>query len=82
VDGTKTEESGSLSTSTESYSLTNLQSNTEYTVSVQAETEHATSEDVALTFDVGPNETIQKDSIYVVSDTEKVAGTLQILDYE
>lgn len=82
ANGTKTDASGSLATATESFTLDSLQSDTQYTVSVQAETEHNTSEDVALTFTVGPEETLQKDSVYAIKSTKTVAGVLEVLDYE
>jgi hypothetical protein len=72
--------SGSLPLSTESYTIGSLKSDTQYTVSIKVETDHAVSEDIS--FDVGPDETIQVDSHYVVSDTKEVAGTLQVLNYK
>lgn len=72
--------SGELSATTESYSLTSLDSDTTYTVSIRAETAHTSSEDETLTFDIQSGETKTKTTPFSESDLYENAGTLTITD--
>lgn len=75
-----TDISGQLSSGTNSYSLTGLDEDTTYTVSVRAETDHVTSEDETLTFDIQSGNTKTKSSPFSESNLYENAGTLIITD--